>query len=125
MDKCRTCGTTDNLKPNNAGQCYPCHRAEHVARMADRRKLWKKFILANINMVCENCGYDKCFASIDFHHIDPAKKKFAIGNWTNGRYAYTKKNRQLVSQEMNKCNILCANCHREFHHKEKEKKQSI
>jgi len=45
----------------------------------------------------------------DFHHIDPATKQFSIG--TNGHC----RKWEDVLIEIEKCIILCANCHRIEH----------
>lgn len=58
---------------------------------------------------CESCGYDKCHAALEFHHTDPTQKDFAIGPTTHNK-AWT-----VVQAELDKCLMLCANCHREEH----------
>ena len=121
MIKCTTCGTTEDILKNK-WSCRKCYNAIHVERMTLRRKIWKDWLVQNANMVCERCGYNEFLSAIDFHHIDPATKDFAIGNWTNGRFAFNKKNQKLVLQEIKKCKILCANCHRGLHSKHKENK---
>jgi hypothetical protein len=56
---------------------------------------------------CKACGYDKCIAALEFHHLDPSEKDFAISgkirSWT------------ALEVELKKCVMLCANCHREVH----------
>jgi hypothetical protein len=60
---------------------------------------------------CDKCGYIKCAAALDFHHINPSKKKFGINqvNWSNSN---------RVKLELKKCILLCKNCHSELHYKE-------
>ena len=58
---------------------------------------------------CEKCGYNKCIAALDFHHIDPTIKKFEIGG-----KKFIKLNKK-ITDELDKCSLLCANCHRESH----------
>ena len=62
---------------------------------------------------CQLCGYDKCIASLDFHHIDPSQKDFQVT-------AY-RKSWEIAKAELDKCVLLCANCHREVHYSQKEK----
>ena len=57
---------------------------------------------------CSKCGYDKCTAALEFHHLDPSQKE----NGVIGSTASLKKQRE----EAAKCVLLCANCHRETHH---------
>ena len=56
---------------------------------------------------CIKCGYDKNIAALDFHHRDPKKKKFRLGTDAITDWKTRKK-------ELDKCDLLCANCHREI-----------
>lgn len=60
---------------------------------------------------CEYCGYNKCLAAIEFHHLDPTKKDFGISE-----KGYTR-SWQKIKEELDKCIMVCANCHREIHEK--------
>lgn len=60
---------------------------------------------------CELCGYSKSIWAFDFHHRDPAKKEFGICEYS--RLAW-----ETVRKELDKCMLLCSNCHRELHHEE-------
>ena len=64
--------------------------------MVERRKDWKLWLAWAADLKCERCGYNEFTSAIDFHHRDPSTKKFAIGNWTNGRFAFSEKNKKLV-----------------------------
>ncbi len=65
---------------------------------------------------CSKCGYSKNYAALDFHHLDPATKKFGIiGNqMTVGKS-------ERIELEVAKCILLCHNCHMELHHPELNK----
>lgn len=65
---------------------------------------------------CEICGYDKCIAALDFHHLNPNEKDYSI---CNGDY----KSFEKVKKEVDKCILVCANCHREIHYKESIEKE--
>lgn len=55
---------------------------------------------------CSICGYNKSGYALDFNHLDPSQKKFnASGRMLN----YSLKR---IFNEIRKCNIMCANCHR-------------
>ncbi len=60
---------------------------------------------------CKKCGYNKSLASFDFHHLDPNEKDFGISANSH------KKSWEALKLELNKCVLLCANCHREEHNK--------
>lgn len=61
---------------------------------------------------CAICGYNKCDAALDFHHVNPENRKFPV-NFNH----MTNKNLFI---EVQKCILLCSNCHREIHAKERE-----
>ena len=58
---------------------------------------------------CQVCGYERCIEALEFHHLDPTQKDFGISH-----RGYTR-SWEKVKEEINKCILLCANCHREFH----------
>lgn len=53
---------------------------------------------------CECCG-EKDIVVLEFDHIDPSTKSFDIGNRGS-------KGIQAIKEEIAKCRVLCANCHR-------------
>lgn len=57
---------------------------------------------------CQSCGYSKCLAALEFHHTDPEEKDFTVSE-NKGRSF------DNIKQELDKCVLLCANCHREAH----------
>lgn len=59
---------------------------------------------------CNRCGYNKCPGALDFHHKDPNKKNFSISR--NGVTRAWEK----VKKEIEQCELICANCHREEHY---------
>ena len=77
------------------------------------RKEWETFFKRHRLNKCSLCGYDKDFSAIDFHHIKD--KKFGISYFIT-RHRPTKKHIKSLSKEVNKCVILCANCHRIMHY---------
>ena len=56
---------------------------------------------------CLICGYKKFQGALDLHHLDPKTKSFALGD-----KGYTR-SWAIVKAELDKCVLLCANCHRE------------
>ena len=59
---------------------------------------------------CSQCGYSKCLQALDFHHIDP-KTKEANPSYIVMRWAWHR-----VKRELDKCIVLCRNCHAEVHY---------
>jgi 5-methylcytosine-specific restriction endonuclease McrA len=88
---------------NRRYKCVKC-RSEAVQR---RRIRVKDMLLDALGGKCRNCNYDKCSGALDFHHLIPSEKEFAISGkgWT---ISYAR-----LLKEAEKCIILCANCHRE------------
>lgn len=94
-------------KPNSSVYCKKCHNLQTT----ERQKKLKKFCVEYKGGKCERCGYSKCIGALEFHHINPAQKDFSISHVKS--YAFS----QTIKDELNKCNLLCANCHREEHEK--------
>lgn len=86
-------------------RCTKC-RMDAVSR---KRKTLKKDLVEYKGGKCEKCGYNKCVAAMDFHHKDPKEKDFGLSS--NGNTQSWKK----LTEEADKCLLLCANCHRELH----------
>jgi transposase len=57
---------------------------------------------------CSICNYDRCVSALEFHHLEPSKKDFTLSQSMN--IAWNK-----VKEELDKCILVCANCHREIH----------
>lgn len=97
---------------------WKCKKCEYLYSRRYMENLKLKAI-AYKGDCCSKCGYKKCWQSLRFHHIDPSKKEFAI---FESRPGY-KKVRSWVKlkQEIDKCILLCANCHFELHSKDEKK----
>ena len=116
--KCPKCGVikdrkTDfyQLKGHTVkvnGLCKSCLLESN----AERRRIVKEQAIEYLGGKCQICGYNKCHASLDFHHLDPNKKDI---NFYNFKSKFSKK----LKTELDKCILLCSNCHRELHYNEK------
>ena len=73
---------------------------------SQKRLALKERAIAYLGGKCQICGYDRCPAAFDFHHIDAREKDFSIS---------TSMNWERIQAELDKCSLLCANCHREVH----------
>jgi 5-methylcytosine-specific restriction endonuclease McrA len=79
-------------------------RGEDVA--AWRRRA-KKSLVEEAGGKCQICGYDRYLGALQFHHLNPAEKSFALS-----MRGCTRSIAKLRA-EAAKCQLLCANCHAE------------
>jgi 5-methylcytosine-specific restriction endonuclease McrA len=59
---------------------------------------------------CLVCGYDKCAAALEFHHVNPLEKDSNDTGATRDCWTFERK-----KKELDKCVLLCCRCHREVH----------
>lgn len=84
-------------------------KRKNVEAVQKRRRKVKKLAIQYKGGKCERCGYDKCSRALEFHHLDPNEKDFGIGH-----KGYTR-SWEKVKEELDKCIMVCANCHAEIH----------
>lgn len=77
--------------------------------MQKRRDRIKLLALAYKGNKCQCCGYNKYAGALEFHHINPNEKDFGIS--TKGYTRSWENNKK----ELDKCVLVCSNCHREIH----------
>lgn len=70
----------------------------------------KKDLVEVLGGKCCICGFNSFIEALEFHHVDPSTKKFGIGQSGSMTKALDK---QL--EEIRKCVLVCANCHRGIH----------
>ena len=95
----------DGARIGNRYRCCLC-LSEAVQR---RREKLKSLAVEYKGCECSYCGYSKCQSALEFHHTDPSEKDFGIS-----AKGYTK-SFEKMKVELDKCILLCANCHREEH----------
>lgn len=104
--ECRTCPTTgeENFYKNARYQCKSCWNKRTGQAQKDR----VKEIKIEYGGKCSKCGYDRYLGALDFHHLDPTQKEFTFS-----------KNRSMnidaLRKELDKCILVCRNCHAEIH----------
>jgi 5-methylcytosine-specific restriction endonuclease McrA len=57
---------------------------------------------------CTKCGYNKSITALHFHHVNPDEKSFEITNNLAKKW-------ETLKEELDKCILLCMNCHFEEH----------
>jgi hypothetical protein len=99
--------------------CYDCiiehNRSNPLYSKIQRIKILNK-IKQRYGIKCIKCGYDKNYSSLDFHHLNPNEKKINPAHIIHNRGNINK-----IFEELDKCILLCANCHREIHQNKRSK----
>lgn len=106
----------DNEREVLCSRCNRPHRRGHgkskdvcdACRITIGRANLKLLAIEYKGGKCIICGYNKCARALQFHHIDPNEKEFNISMTT----AFTLERNKA---ELDKCVLLCANCHSEIH----------
>ena len=99
MDNKRLKLTKEELKKKNY-----LHVKSHRQKMKEKSVQYK-------GGKCVKCDYNKCIRALEFHHLDPSEKDFTIS-----RYSVLSWNK--IKVELDKCILICSNCHRELHEEE-------
>lgn len=96
-------------KANNTrrSECKYCH-SEHMKNL----NRTKRDLVTQIKATekCCKCGETRSY-TLDFHHIDGNNKEATVARMVSNTYSVKK-----TLNEIEKCVVLCANCHREFHY---------
>jgi len=115
---CTKCGRelpiTDFYWRNKAlgkrrSECKDCHNNYVKQKYQERHDEVQKI---KSYYSCVKCGDSRPYV-LDFHHKNPEEKDFGIAQMLRNNSPWEK-----IEQEMQKCVLLCANCHREFHYLE-------
>ena len=121
--KCTQCGKdlplTEYYSRGNGklrSECKKCHN-NYVKNKYQERKNLVNEIKASYN--CMKCGESRIY-TLDFHHKDPTIKDETIARMTSNRNKV-----EDIQKEIEKCVVLCSNCHREFHYLENKEQITI
>lgn len=108
--KCSSCqiekSDTDfykSAKQNRLTYCKECHKKYSRERLRIYKNLCKEYKGGK----CKICGYNRCQDALDFHHLDSTTKEYGI--------AKSSKSFKTKKSELDKCILICSNCHRELH----------
>ena len=100
------------------GREYICKKCRAIWSKERIDKLLAPVISAKLLGFCNKCG-ESHIATLVFHHRDPAEKKFNMSFGKGG--IFFKNSEEEILAEMEKCIMLCENCHRILHYKERQK----
>ena len=94
-----------NNVEGSSSYCKSCTKEEAI----NRQKRFKQDCIDYKGGSCKLCGYNRCNSALEFHHLDPSKKDLTIS-----KVSVTSINDE-IRKELDKCVLLCSNCHREVH----------
>ena len=112
--------TEKNIRNKTCKECFKEIRKKWYEKY--RKKIIAKNILNKEKNVawfheyrktlkCNRCGENHP-ACLEFHHSEPNKKEYNIGNIIYSTYSI-----KTILKEMQKCEVLCSNCHNKEHYK--------
>ncbi len=112
LEKCIVCGKVLTGKKTK----YCCNKCKNQGPLGVPRSQQTRGLERRIQLVlskggkCEKCGYSSNLACFEFHHLDPSQKDFNLDVRSLSNRSFEKS-----LSEVEKCQLLCANCHREAH----------
>ena len=84
-------------------------KAVIVSKNRERRAILREKVRQiKLSLGCKRCGFNECSEALDFHHRNPEEKLFNIGTGCLASISW-----QRIQNEIDKCDVLCANCHRQ------------
>lgn len=123
----RKCGPKPNPEGRMKGRlieftcyCGKKHKNKNAQRLCStcsvkkQRHKRRKWAIEKLGGKCIICGCDKHYC-LDFHHKNPSEKTFSLSSF----WHY---NIEMLKKEIEKCELICANCHREIHYLENNPK---
>jgi predicted nucleic acid-binding Zn ribbon protein len=121
LHHCKYCGKSINaLKRYCSDECKTLYREKSALersftnmtnshKVVSWRQRQKAKAVKHKGGKCHICSYAKSMRALKFHHLDPSKKEFSIGVKGNTR------SWERVKIELEKCILVCGNCHDEIH----------
>ena len=88
---------------------YEKYRESNILAVKNRRLKLRQMTLDLLGSKCIISGYHRDVHALDFHHVDESTKNFGLSDRGLTR------SWEKVKEEVLKCVLLCANCHREVH----------
>lgn len=110
MKICSKCGDTKKLTEfyKNGSTlhswCKTCNKENTITRQRNLKKKCVEYLGGK----CASCKGVYHPAVYDFHHKDPDKKDFSLSKRSTTNF-------QNIVKELDKCLLLCSNCHRIEH----------
>lgn len=109
---CKECGRQDSKR------WYKNNKETHIRNVRKQKEHYTQIhrnYISSLNLKCSNCGFDHPGA-LDFHHRDRLEKDLSISDMILRGTSLNK-----IKKEIDKCDVLCSNCHRILHWNERQK----
>lgn len=97
----------DKKKGTRRAECKTCHSSYMKQKYQEKKNIVQEL---KSQCRCAKCGDNRGYV-LEYHHVNPEEKENTIARLTSNNYTLDK-----VYDEIQKCIVLCANCHREFHY---------
>ncbi|MBX7170658.1 MAG: hypothetical protein K1X72_06840 [Pyrinomonadaceae bacterium] len=91
-------------------KCKDCKRIVRVNRRKNIRK-WLDGYKESLS--CERCGFSD-FRALEFHHSNHSEKDFNVADMIRSGSSI-----QTILREIEKCEVLCSNCHQIEHYEKR------
>lgn len=111
MSNCIVCGVSLQGKQTKFCSTF-CKNKHHQSYVSQKnRGLARKLeLIKAAGGCCSICGYSKNLAALAFHHTDAADKDFKLD-----MRSLSNRGLETVLAELDKCVLVCHNCHAELH----------
>ena len=114
MRHCNKCGNDlpdSSFGKNGNGSRSICKKCQ--SERIKQGQYETRDYIQSLKVKCSKCGYNRCKEALEFHHLNPTEKDNALAQYS--RRVFSPMVKKLIDNEVAKCIILCANCHREEH----------
>jgi hypothetical protein len=105
--KCRKCSSSSSKKHFVENRDY--YRQKKTRNLQLLKDWVNKY---KSELKCCKCSEDRWWV-LDFHHNNPLEKDIEVSTLIG-----TGCSKEKIFNEINKCSVLCANCHRDHHYQE-------
>jgi hypothetical protein len=114
--RCFDCGKPVRIRKKRCAECRVKFHVDSVERkrvanikgVTEWRRRTKIKAVEYKGGKCARCGYNKSLRALQFHHRDPNEKDFMISRPNPRTW-------EKVKVELDKCDLVCGNCHSEIH----------
>lgn len=107
--------TIDNVTKGDNSECKPCQNLRKSRERKERQTRYQWNAVQRLGGKCEGCGKEATIETMvcfDFHHINKEDKNDSVANMLASARPLS-----ILLEEVDKCILFCACCHRLHHQK--------